>query len=150
MELYHLIIEVFLIGDDIDRHIFNHLAMTPRQFHLMRFLAGGQQRHLSELATLLFCDKSNITGLIQRMEQQGLVERVTEVQDRRYVRVELTAIGEELYHHAAIQHERSIAERFSALSPEQVSMLEHTLKDVRQVLRTNLDSHNLPATPKTT
>lgn len=52
---------------------------------------------LSELAKQKDCVKSNITQLIDRMESEGLVERVRSEKDRRKVLTVLTPKGEKLY-----------------------------------------------------
>ena len=49
---------------------------------------------MSELATRLACDSSNVTGLVDRLEAHGLVERRPYAQDRRVRHVVLTAAGD--------------------------------------------------------
>jgi DNA-binding MarR family transcriptional regulator len=48
---------------------------------------------MNELATLLELDKSSITGLVDRAERRGLVERIPSPADRRAVQVGLTDSG---------------------------------------------------------
>jgi DNA-binding MarR family transcriptional regulator len=51
---------------------------------------------MSELARLLACDNSNVTGIIDRLEERGLVERRNAPHDRRVKLVALTPEGERL------------------------------------------------------
>jgi MarR family transcriptional regulator, organic hydroperoxide resistance regulator len=51
---------------------------------------------MSELAGILGCDNSNVTGIIDRLEYRGLVERRPAEHDRRVKLLALTAAGEEL------------------------------------------------------
>ena len=51
---------------------------------------------MSELARLLACDNSNVTGIIDRLEERGLVERRAAEHDRRVKLVALTAAGKRL------------------------------------------------------
>jgi MarR family transcriptional regulator, organic hydroperoxide resistance regulator len=51
---------------------------------------------MSELARLLACDNSNVTGLIDRLEERGLVERRAAEHDRRVKLVALTPAGKRL------------------------------------------------------
>ena len=51
---------------------------------------------MNELARLLDLDKSSVTGLIDRAERRGLVERVPSTTDRRAVLVSLTGHGRSL------------------------------------------------------
>jgi len=51
---------------------------------------------MHELASLLACDSSNVTGLVDRLEARGLVARQPSPDDRRVKRVVLTPGGREL------------------------------------------------------
>src|ERR1700752_3974219 len=48
---------------------------------------------LSELAEKLTCVRSNVTQLVDRLEEDGLVRRTDDPADRRAVRAEVTALG---------------------------------------------------------
>jgi MarR family transcriptional regulator, lower aerobic nicotinate degradation pathway regulator len=56
---------------------------------------------MNELARLLGLDKSSVTGLVERAERRGLVERVPSPADRRAVLVRLTGDGRTLVSAAA-------------------------------------------------
>ena len=60
-----------------------------------------------ELAGLLACDRSNVTGLVGRLEARGLLARVPDQRDRRLKQILLTDAGRKL--RAALQ-ERLFAE----------------------------------------
>ncbi len=49
-----------------------------------------------QLAGALSCDRSNVTGIIDRLEDQGLVEREVDADDRRVKNLVLTPAGIEL------------------------------------------------------
>jgi MarR family transcriptional regulator, organic hydroperoxide resistance regulator len=51
---------------------------------------------MNELAAVLACDNSNVTGLIDRLEARGLVARQPSSEDRRVKHVMLTAAGRRL------------------------------------------------------
>jgi DNA-binding MarR family transcriptional regulator len=67
-------------------------GLTPQQAIVVRYLA--QPRAMSELADILGCDRSNVTGLIARLERRGLVQRVSDPADRRIKRLVLTDNGQ--------------------------------------------------------
>src|SRR5258706_1120586 len=69
-----------------------------------------------ELAIFLNLDKSSVTGLVSRAEKRGLVKRATTPEDRRAVRVALTAKGRELVHAFAKQVERELGALVEDLS----------------------------------
>lgn len=51
---------------------------------------------MNEIATILHCDNSNVTGLVDRLETRGLVARRPYEHDRRVKHVMLTPAGVEL------------------------------------------------------
>src|ERR671930_70118 len=68
---------------------------TPQQAQLLTMVSSGELTH-GELASRLHCDKTNVTGLVDRLERRGLVRRRPDVDDRRVMRVGLTERGGEL------------------------------------------------------
>lgn len=67
------------------------LNLTPPQAHALRFLAQPVSQR--ELATCLGYDASNITGIVDRLEERGLVERQTDPDDRRVKQLLITPEG---------------------------------------------------------
>lgn len=65
--------------------------LTPQQLALLRML--GEPLSMRAFAQDLSCDPSNVTGLVDRAERLGLVERVTDPDDRRVRMLTLTAKG---------------------------------------------------------
>ncbi len=56
-------------------------GLHPGQAICLRLL--DQPRAMGELATAMHCDNSNITGIVDRLEERGLVERQPDGHDRR-------------------------------------------------------------------
>lgn len=69
--------------------------LTPQQV-LMLHLLREQPTSMSGLADKLHCDASNVTGLADRLEARGLVERRHDPDDRRVKQLALTADGSTL------------------------------------------------------
>lgn len=59
-------------------------------------LVATEPRPMSKLALVMHCEPSNITGLVDRLERHGLVERRTDAQDRRVKLIAPTPAGLEL------------------------------------------------------
>jgi DNA-binding MarR family transcriptional regulator len=59
---------------------------------------------MGELADVLSCDASNVTGIVDRLESRGLVERQVVPDDRRVKRLVLTDEGAALWeaHHRRV------------------------------------------------
>jgi MarR family transcriptional regulator, organic hydroperoxide resistance regulator len=69
--------------------------LAPQQTIALRMLGAGP-RKMSELAQALFCDNSNVTGIVDRLEERGLVRRESAEGDRRVKLLVLTEEGERL------------------------------------------------------
>src|SRR2546430_16834185 len=59
------------------------LGLTFAQAHALRLLEPDRPSPMSSLAELLVCDASNVTGIADRLEARGLVERRSGGKDRR-------------------------------------------------------------------
>ncbi|MBZ4396127.1 MarR family transcriptional regulator [Myxococcus sp. MISCRS1] len=105
--------------------------LSPVQAHVVRQLGEGPLA-MSTLANYLSCDASNVTGLVDRMEARGLVERRSSEQDRRVKMLVLTEAGVAL-------RER-LLERL-AEPPEPIAALsDEDLRALRDIMRRALRS----------
>jgi DNA-binding MarR family transcriptional regulator len=103
--------------------------LAPQQVMAVRVLE--EPLPMGELAKLLACDNSNVTGIIDRLEERGLVERRPAEHDRRVKRLFLTEEGERL--------RREITRRISE-PPEQISALPvQEQRQLRDILQRALD-----------
>src|SRR5215207_6117936 len=53
----------------------NELGLAPMQSMALMQLRPGEPMTMSAMAHALMCDNSNVTGIVDRLEAQGLVER---------------------------------------------------------------------------
>ena len=72
------------------------LGLTFAQAHALRLLDPEHPLPMSALAELLVCDASNVTGIADRLEARGLVERRSAGGDRRVKVLALTPAGGEV------------------------------------------------------
>jgi len=103
------------------------LDLAPVQAKALHELNVEPPISMRELAERLKSDPSNVTGLIDRLEARGLVERRPDPNDRRIKGLALTAAG-------ARMRERLFARLYAA--PRSVAQLserdQRTLADVLQ------------------
>ncbi len=98
---YELTKEVMATADTFLREsqrLFRPHGLTAAQYNVLNVLAasaeGLSQR---ELGDILVVDRSNVTGLLDRLEKAGLVKRTDHPSDRRVYRVSLTTAGRKLW-----------------------------------------------------
>jgi DNA-binding MarR family transcriptional regulator len=75
---------------------FENYDLTPQQFSLLRFLWDEDCITQVELSNRSQIDRTTIGGLIDRLEQSGLLQRLPHPDDRRAYRIALTKEGRKL------------------------------------------------------
>jgi MarR family transcriptional regulator, organic hydroperoxide resistance regulator len=95
-EAWELLLRLF--GDHRRRFMAtaHEFELAPQQIAAMKTLHERGAIPMSELAAALHCDSSNVTGIVDRLEQRGLAERRSAPGDRRVKLLELTDRGREL------------------------------------------------------
>ncbi|MFG1678164.1 MarR family winged helix-turn-helix transcriptional regulator [Micromonospora sp. NPDC049282] len=72
------------------------LGLTPAAARALHELDPDHPLPARDLAERLGCDRSNVTGLADKLEQAGLVERRTDPTDRRQKTLVVTARGRQV------------------------------------------------------
>src|SRR3954471_20091039 len=86
-----------LLIQALGRELKGH-DLTPAQYNTLRILRGAGPDALTcgEIGERLVSPGPDVTRLLDRMEQQGLVTRLRDVEDRRVVRARITEKGLDL------------------------------------------------------
>jgi DNA-binding MarR family transcriptional regulator len=101
------------------------LGLAPQQAGALRALA--QPVPMGDLADALHCDSSNVTGIVDRLEERGLVRREVAPGDRRVKMVVVTEEGERV--------RREITSRSAEPPPQLAALSKRDQKALRDVLR---------------
>lgn len=109
--------------------LFRPHGITGAQYNLLNVIAGADHGlSQREIGDLLVVDRSNITGLIDRMEKAGWVKRTDHPEDRRVYRVILTPAGRKLWEAVRPRYAAVVAQLTQELS-------EQKMNDALAVLR---------------
>lgn len=92
---------------------------------------------MTRLSEALMVSNGNVTGVVARLIEDGLLSRAIDKADRRSATVRLTRKGREAFLRMAALHERWIDEMFSDLSDAQIQALLAQLT----ALRHSLEAH---------
>ena len=76
--------------------VAHQFELSPPQLNVLRMLEPGSELAMSVMAEALYCDPSNVTGIVDRLEARGLIERRIDSDDRRVKRIALTREGSRL------------------------------------------------------
>lgn len=86
---------------------------------------------MTNLSTLLMVSNGNVTGLVDRLSQEGLIERVALEHDRRTSKVTMTPMGKRAFRDMASRHEEWLDDMFEKVSNEEMDELLDLLNRVR-------------------
>ena len=99
------------------------LGISMTHFHVLTLLRHHDAMPMGRLAEIIDASMSSTTGIIDRMEEKGLVERVRVPDDRRIVLVRSTAAGLALIDEAELVKSEIIVGAISRLDPAQLDRL---------------------------
>jgi len=128
-----LVSEVYWMANKLLERRFYHLGVSASQARVLLVLHYAPEPiKPSAIATLLFQETQSITGILHRTEDRGWVNRMPDPDDRRAVRLELTAAGQQLTEEIIAISQGLYDELFDApLSAREAQQVEAALKKVR-------------------
>jgi DNA-binding MarR family transcriptional regulator len=117
-------------------HLRERLAATISAFdlsvpqaHALQLLEPGRPLPMRDLAARLRCDASNITGIVDRLEARGLVERQPAPGDRRVKALVVTDKGVAL-RTSLVERLHRVPPAFAGLSAEEQRTLLDLLRRI--------------------
>ncbi len=104
-------------------------GVTLPRFDVMAALYDAPEEGLSmgEVSRRLKVSNGNVTGIVERLKNEGLIQRRTKPDDRRSQLVRLTDSGRTTFEEMAEAHEGWIASMLAGLSEEEVEQLKNLL-----------------------
>jgi len=119
------------VTDRLQRLESDNLArynLTQAQFGVLAHLSANDGISQQKLSEGLFVTKGNVCGLIDRLEERGLVVRESDPEDRRSNRLVLTLQGRELIEQVIPLNEQFISDYMSVLSQDEQETLRSLLR----------------------
>ena len=104
----------------------------PFQGMIALRILGAGPRPMGELAKILACDSSNMTGITDRLEERGLVRREPAERDRRVKLLVLTEEGERV--------RVEITKRLAEPPPAIAALSDSDQRTLRDILRRGIDA----------
>lgn len=120
-----------LIEDRIELALGKSGLSLAKHGALSELVQAGEPLTLSQLAARLSCVRSNMTQLIDRLEADGLVNRLDDPADRRSVKAELTEKGREKQRAGERAVKRVQSEFAASLTARERSGLEAALGAIK-------------------
>lgn len=118
---------------------FSRFGLTDVQFNILMILKEHRSEGLSqqELSEHLIVTKSNVVGLIDRLERSGYVTREAHPSDRRFNQIKLTSKGEKLEAKIEKQYFTEVDKLMNVLSAAEKKTLIRAMERVRDYIGNN-------------
>jgi DNA-binding MarR family transcriptional regulator len=142
-EDHEALLSVLVTGELLKKEstrLFAPLGITGAQFNVLILLYAQTEdgtMSQSDLGRLLTVHRSNVTGLLDRLERLGLVRRLDDENDRRVYRVALTERGRETARKAENLYLGRIHAIMSVLDPEEWRALSVSLEKIRHGMKSD-------------
>ena len=101
------------------------------QFFLLAYLSSEEYLTMSDIAKKMGHSTAAATGLVDRLEKLGYVERVHAAEDRRKIMVRITQKGVELVSKMRKEIATDLAGLLSEMDEDQVESVEHTKRALK-------------------
>ncbi len=125
-----------LIEGEIRSRLREKFDVTLPRFDLMAQLEKSPEgMTLGALSRRMMVSNGNLTGLVERLAEQGLVDRVPHPTDRRAAYVRLTPAGRTAFAAMASSHGDWIAELFNDLDEADTAALMRLLGRLKRSVR---------------
>jgi DNA-binding MarR family transcriptional regulator len=127
----------------VRRRLRDEFDVTLPRFDLMAQLDKAPNgMTLGELSQRMMVSNGNVTGLVERLVEQSLLDRRAAPNDRRAQIVSLTAEGRRAFRTMARAHENWIAEIFGELEPNEIETLMGLLARTKASARKALEGQS--------
>jgi DNA-binding MarR family transcriptional regulator len=114
----------------LTKELARSVDLTGPQLTVLKMLEGLGDLSLSELSERIRAQNSTVTGIIDRMEQAGLVARVRSTEDRRVIKIKLTDRGAKIARSIDVEPMEVFRGALESLSPAEVRDLLRILTKV--------------------
>ncbi|MBB3919507.1 MarR family winged helix-turn-helix transcriptional regulator [Rhizobium fabae] len=126
------------VEDEVRRRLRSEFTSTLPRFDVMSALSRSPEGlKMNEISKRLQVSNGNITGIVDKLTEEGLVLRITPPGDRRSQIIRLTLKGQKEFERNARAHEAWIDEIFGGLNEDDVDGMIFRLEH----LTDKLDEH---------
>ena len=104
--------------------------ITPIQYGVLGCIWEFDMHNPKDIAAHLGVENSTISGILERMENKGLIHRMIDSSDRRFIHIELTDLSREIelpVRQVVTEVDRVVLEQFSA---DEVQLLKDMLRRI--------------------
>lgn len=122
---------------------FNDMNLTGPQGMMMGILSHDGEMKISDLSEKIGLSNSTVSGIIDRLEKQGLVERIRSLDDRRVVYVKVSNDFQKNCKKNFSKIEKTFEVALNKATPEEIEIIIKGLDTLEQLMdnQSNNDTH---------
>ena len=109
-------------------------AVNMSQLKAMTAFSEDSPLSMGELCKMANVKMPSMTEVVDRFEQEGILERIRDMEDRRVVKVKMTAKGKKMHKEVLKKRADELTKRFGVLTTEERTSLVDSLKSVSELL----------------
>ena len=113
---------------------FDKGNLNHSHFHILAVLKKEGQQPISEVAKKLFISTPNMTKLLNKLIDEGMIERIPGEKDRRIININLTEKGSTYLKSSFLEIQSSLKDKISSLPDEKLDKLNDSLITLKEVL----------------
>jgi DNA-binding MarR family transcriptional regulator len=137
-EILEAVIYLYTESRRITKELARRFELTGPQLTVVKMLEGVGDLSLSDLSDRIRAQNSTVTGIIDRMEREGLVVRARSTEDRRVVKIKLTEKGSRIARDIPVEPMEIFRAALASLSGSEMRELTRILtklaKRVHQIV----------------
>ncbi len=123
----------------LTKHLAREFGLTGPQLTVIKLLEQLGDLSLSSLSSRIKANNSTVTGIIDRMEREELVERERSEADRRIILIRLTDKGRKLAESIEVEPMEIFRKALAGLPREDIEALFRILGSVQRRVREAVD-----------
>lgn len=116
------------------RDALRNTGLTQPQYEVLSQISDDEGIPLTRIGANMNVTGGNITGIVDRLERDGLVKRKRDKEDRRIIRAFFTPKGRKLYTKASPSYDRFLKSAFGEVSDAELNRLQKSLDQLHKTL----------------
>lgn len=113
---------------------FNKDNLNHSHFQVLTILKKYGQSPISDVAKKLFISMPNMTKLLNKLIEEGMIERIPGEKDRRVININLTEKGNKYIDERFLEIKSSLKNKVSSLPEDKLNKLNDSLISLREIL----------------
>ena len=134
LPLVRELVETYQAFEGYSSHHVRSMGLTPCQFDIIATLGNTAGMSFRELGHKTLITKGTLTGVVQRLEEKGLVQCYAAEHDGRSQIIQLTVAGEGVFNDVFPRHLQHMGVVFAALGEDEIRQMQAMLQRLHSLL----------------